>query len=292
MRRFGLFVVILCLLPLVVTAVAKGQEQDQLAVRVLVFSKTAGFRHGSIPDGLGMIEQLGTTYGFGVDATEDSSLFTDENLVQYDAVIFLMTTGDVLDNDQQAAFEQYIQGGGGYVGIHSASDTEYEWPWYGQLVGAYFDGHPQIQTATIDVEDSTHPSTAHLAAEWIRNDEWYNFDPNPRMTVNVLLNLDETTYEGGTMGIDHPIAWYHEFDGGRAWYTGGGHTSESYSEPAFVQHVWGGIQYAAQFGEVPIEYEQMIYLPLMMGAFAAGAADGEPVTDFARPQRCFPKGWD
>lgn len=218
--------------------------------RILLFSKTAGFRHASIPDAIAAIEALGTANTFTVDKTEDATRFNATTLAQYDAVVFLMTTGNVLNDAQQAAFEGYIQSGGGYVGIHSASDTEYDWPWYGDLMGAFFADHPSIQTATIDVEDQIHSSTAHFGETWIRNDEWYNFQRNPRSNVNVLLSLDESTYSGGTMG-DHPIAWYHEFDGGRAWYTGGGHTKASYAEADFMQHILGGIQYAAGWGNTP-----------------------------------------
>ncbi|GMA33217.1 ThuA domain-containing protein [Litorihabitans aurantiacus] len=220
------------------------EEED---FSVLVFSKTAGFRHSSIPAGIAAIEQLGEENNFAVDATEDAAAFTEENLAGYDAVVWLSTTGDVLNADQQAAFESYIQGGGGYAGVHAASDTEYDWPWYGELVGAYFAGHPQNQDATIKVEDHAHDSTAHLPDEWERYDEWYNFRSNPRDTVHVLASLDETTYQAGAsaMGIDHPIAWCQAFDGGRSWYTGGGHTEESFSEPDFVRHLLGGIQTAA-----------------------------------------------
>jgi cytochrome c len=214
---------------------------------VLVFSKTAAFRHASIPDGITAIRRLGTNNNFSVDATEDATVFNDTNLAQYEAVVFLMTTGDVLDNNQQGAFERYIRNGGGYVGIHSASDTEYSWPWYGQLVGSYFANHPAIQTATIKVADHVHPSSAPLPERWVRNDEWYNFQTNPRARVHVLATLDETTYSpgAGAMGHDHPIAWCHEFDGGRSWYTAGGHTSASYSDPLFLQHILGGIEWAA-----------------------------------------------
>ena len=222
--------------------------------KVLVFSKTAGFRHSSIDEGIAAIQQLGTDNGFIVDATEDASLFTAENLAQYDAVIFLSTTGDVLNADQQAAFEQYIQSGGGFVGIHAASDTEYGWPWYGELVGAYFDSHPPgTPTATIEVADKIHPSTSFLPDYWVRTDEWYNYQSNPRGNVHVLMTLDESTYDGGNMGYDHPIAWLHSYDGGRAWYTGGGHTEGSYSEPEFMQHILGGIFYAS--GDITGEYE-------------------------------------
>src|SRR6188768_2478072 len=157
---------------------AYGQATDE--PRVLVFSKTAAFRHGSIPAGVQAIRELGTANAFAVDATEDAAAFTDENLARYDAVVWLSTTGDVLDAPQQAAFERYIQAGGGYAGVHAASDTEYTWNWYGGLVGAYFSGHPDPQSATVEVADHAHPSTKHLPARWTRSDEWYNFQSNPR----------------------------------------------------------------------------------------------------------------
>ena len=216
--------------------------------KVLIFSKTEGFRHASIPIGISAIQQLGVENNFSVDATEDASIFTFSNLIQYDAIIFLSTTGNILNSAQQEAFEQYIQSGGGFVGIHAASDTEYDWPWYGKLVGAYFDSHPNNQTATIKVADKIHPSTKNLPEYWERFDEWYNYQSNPRGHVHVLATLDENSYNGGNMGYDHPIAWMHDFDGGRAWYTGGGHTEESYSEPLFLDHILGGILYAT--GEV------------------------------------------
>ena len=216
------------------------------AFRVLVFSKTAGFRHDAIPAAVAAIQQLGAEHGFAVDATEDAAAFTDANLDQYDAVIFALTTGDVLDGAQQAAFERYVRAGGGYVGIHSASDTEYDWPFYGELVGAYFDSHPPgTPTATVEVADRSHPSTSHLPVRWTRVDEWYNFQANPRGRVHVLATLDEGSYGGGTMGADHPIAWCHDYQGGRSWYTALGHAAASYSEPAFLQHLLGGIQTAA-----------------------------------------------
>nr|WP_168202636.1 ThuA domain-containing protein [Georgenia wutianyii] len=222
--------------------------EEDAEFSALVFSKTAGFRHGSIPAGVAAIQQLGEEHGFAVDHTEDSTAFTEENLANYDVVVWLSTTGDVLNDEQQGAFEQYIQDGGGYAGIHAASDTEYDWPWYGELVGAYFASHPPgTPNADVAVVDRVHPSTAHLPMRWNRTDEWYNYRENPRGDVHVLATLDETTYEPGNaaMGTDHPIAWCHDYDGGRSWYTGGGHTNESYSEPEFVQHILGGIRTAA-----------------------------------------------
>jgi type 1 glutamine amidotransferase len=234
---------------LTLTAAAPGQTapsgQQEGGEHVLVFSKTAGFRHDSIPDGIAAVQQLGEEHGFTVDATEDAAAFTPERLAAYDAVVFLSTTGDVLNEAQQAAFEGYIENGGGYAGVHAAADTEYDWPWYGGLVGAWFDSHPLIQSATVRVEDHAHPATSHLAGEWQRTDEWYNYRTNPRDDVRVLATLDEESYLGGTMGEDHPIAWCRPYEGGRAFYTGSGHTKESYADEAFRAHLLGGIRWAA-----------------------------------------------
>jgi type 1 glutamine amidotransferase len=213
--------------------------------QVLVFSKTAGFRHDSIPAGIAAVRSLGRAKGFSVRATEDARAFTPRRLRRYDAVVFLSTSGDVLAPRQQRAFRSFIRHGGGWVGLHSAADTEYEWAFYGGLLGAYFQSHPAIQPATIDVADRSHLSTRHLPARWMRTDEWYDFRSNPRGAAHVLATLDESTYSGGAMGADHPIAWCHSFKGGRAWYTAGGHTSESYSEPLFRRHLLGGILWAA-----------------------------------------------
>lgn len=213
---------------------------------LLIFSKTAGYRHASIENGIDAIHKLAAVHHVEVQATEDSSVFTDENLARYRAVIFLSTTGNILDDAQKAAFERYIRAGGGFVGVHAASDTEYSWTWYGQLVGSFFKNHPAISPATVRVEDGQNRSTSMLPEKWERTDEWYNYRENPRNRVHVLLTLDESTYKGGEMGSDHPVSWYHEFDGGRAWYTGMGHTAESFAEPLFLAHLWGGISYAAK----------------------------------------------
>jgi type 1 glutamine amidotransferase len=216
--------------------------------RVLVFSKTVGFRHDSIPAGIALVHSLGAANGFAVEATEDSAQLTDANLDRFEAVIWLNTTGNVLANAQQAAFERYMRAGGGFVGVHSAADTEYVWPFYGTVLGgdAWFANHPAIQTATLVVEDSSHPSTAHLPPSFAFTDEWYNFQANPRPAVTVLARVDESSYDPGpgAMG-DHPIAWCHRVDLGRAWYTNLGHRIETYSDPAFVPHLLGGIRWAA-----------------------------------------------
>lgn len=212
---------------------------------VLVFSKTAGFRHDAIPAGIQLIRDLGAANSFTVTATEDSNQFTATNLAQFEAVVFLNTTGDVLNSSQQTAFENYIRAGGGYVGVHSASDTEYDWSFYGQLVGAYFSSHPAIQQATVRVEDRAHAATAGLGTSVARTDEWYNFRTNPRSSARVLSSLDESSYSGGTMGGDHPHTWCKTYQGGRSFYTGSGHTQASYTEAGFRALILGGIRYAA-----------------------------------------------
>jgi len=193
-----------------------AQPPATAAFTVLVFARTTGFRHASIPDGIAAVKTLGAEYGFAVEATEDAARFTDATLAKYKVVVFLSTTGDVLDPDEKAAFERYIRSGGGFVGIHSASDTEYGWSWYGRLVGTYFESHPAIQQATVHVVDREHPATRPLPEVWSRIDEWYDFRTNPRGKVHVLATLDEKTYTGGTMGADHPIAWCQNFDGAEA----------------------------------------------------------------------------
>ena len=224
--------------------VSQSLAQTPENFTVLVFSHTNGYRHKAIPDGVEALRELGTKHGFKVEATEDSTAFRVDRLATIDVVVFLNTSGDVLGAAGQEALRTFVQNGGGYVGVHAASDTEYEWAWYGRLVGSYFDGHPSIQTGTVRVETREAPSTHMLPEAWNRRDEWYNFRSNPRDSVEVLLTLDESTYEGGTMGEDHPIAWRHKFDGGRAWYTGGGHTRAAYRDSLFRQHLLGGIQWA------------------------------------------------
>ena len=223
-------------------------ENVKMPELVMVFTKTEGFRHNSIEKGVETLRELGRQNGFVALQTESSEDFTQQNLNNYKLVVFLNTTMDVLNSAQQSAFESYIKGGGAFLGVHAAADTEYDWSWYGRLVGAYFDSHPNdpnVRQATIDVISKAHPSTAHLPDAWSRNDEWYNYK-NLSTDITVLLNLDESSYEGGTNGSNHPIAWYHEFDGGRAFYTGGGHTEDSYDEPRFRQHLLGAIEWCLQ----------------------------------------------
>ncbi|XCF06588.1 ThuA domain-containing protein [Tamlana crocina] len=209
---------------------------------VLVFSKTEGFRHKSIETGVEVIRQLGKENKFKVTHTEDSNVFSNEGLKDFDAIVFLSTTGNVFSAAQEQAFKTYINNGGSFMGVHSATNTEYNWPWYGKLVGAYFLDHPKHCEAHVHVEDAAHQSTKHLKSPWVLYDEWYNYrDMSP--DLKVLLTVDESSYVGGKHGDYHPIAWYGEYDGGRMFYTGLGHTIEIYSNPEFKQHVLGGIFY-------------------------------------------------
>jgi hypothetical protein len=210
--------------------------------KVLVFTKTTGYRHESIETGVETIAQLGKQNNFEVIHSDDANVFTEENLSQYKLVIFLSTTGDILNDGQQKAFEFFIKNGGNFMGIHAAADTEYDWPWYGKLVGAFFLNHPDKSNAEIIKVDDAHQSCKHLPERWLRYDEWYNYK-SISPDINVVLELDESTYKGGENGPNHPIAWYHDYEGSRSFYTGMGHTKESYAEPDFKKHLLGGILY-------------------------------------------------
>ncbi len=233
---------VLCL----ITSCAQRSGQP----RILVFSKTAGYQHQSIPTGIAAIQQLGNENGMTVDTTSNADMFTEDSLQNYSAVIFLNTTGDVLNHYQEAAFERYIQAGGGFVGIHAAADTEYDWGWYGRMVGGYFADHPgindtfpNVQPGVLQVVNKEHPATEFLPDQWNRTDEWYSYK-KLNDEVNVLMTIDENSYQGGADMGEHPMAWYHEYDGGRAFYTASGHTNETYAEEEYLKHLLAGIEYA------------------------------------------------
>lgn len=212
--------------------------------KVLVFSKTKGYRHSSITPGKAAILSWGQEQGFGVDTTENETAFTEDNLKNYAAVVFLNTTGDILDLQQQNALKRYIQAGGGWVGVHAAADTEYDWWWYNKLVGAWFKSHPKTQKAKIiKVPNEDARFQIQTPENWERTDELYNYRKIAD-DLTVLYKLDESSYEGGENGEDHPWAWYHDFEGGRSFYTGMGHTDESWSEKEFKDHLLSGIKYA------------------------------------------------
>jgi type 1 glutamine amidotransferase len=247
MKHYRLLLVLL--VGALATNVARAEQFS-----VALFSKTAGWHHESILEGVTAIRNLGKLHDFNVFWTEDASrVFKDEELKKYKVVIFLSTTGDALNNDQQAAFERYIKAGGGFVGIHAAADTEYDWPWYTKMVGHMFHIHPAVQTATIKVEDPNFPGMDRFAKRFLATEEWYEYDA-PRSKLHYLLSVDEKTYkpyakwgpkEGKGMGNFHPIAWFQEYDGGRAFYTGLGHLPATFSDVHFLHHIYGGIYWAA-----------------------------------------------
>ena len=222
--------------------------------KVLLFTKTDGFHHESINEGVTAIKKLAERNTFSVDWQENAAVFNDKALEKYQAVIFLSTTGNILNEEQQAAFEKFIKAGKGFVGIHSATDTEYDWAWYGKMVGMYFKIHPQQQTAYLNVQDSNFPGMERFPKKLLWTDEWYEFKtPANASDLKVLISIDEKSYnpnakwgdnEGKGMGT-HPISWYHNYDGGRAFYTGLGHIPLTYSDQTFLDHIYGGIYWAA-----------------------------------------------
>ena len=216
-------------------------------IRVFIYSRTEGFRHDSIEKAVGVFFDIADQEGLKVTWTEDKSLIKESVINDHDVVMFLNTTGDCVNDPGQTVIENFVEKrGGGFVGVHAAADTEYDWNWYGRLVGGYFKSHPHIQEARINVIDRTHPATKHLQSTWTRKDEWYDFRALPAPTVKILMKLDTTSYTGHQMGENHPIAWCHTVGKGRAIYTGGGHTRESYDEPDFRKHLLGAIRWAAK----------------------------------------------
>jgi type 1 glutamine amidotransferase len=218
--------------------------------RVLVYSRTTGFRHDSIGEGLRALRELGEKRGWLVEATEDPASFHPPRLARFDVALFLNTNGDVLDAPGRDALTGFVRAGKGFVGVHGAAATEPDWAWYGELVGATFKAHPAVQPAVVSVADADHPATRHLPASWRRTDEWYGFHESPH-GARILLTLDESSYDAGpgAMGSDHPLAWCHEYEGGRSFYTALGHTKESYEERPFLEHVAGGIAWALRAAE-------------------------------------------
>ncbi|MCF2950225.1 ThuA domain-containing protein [Paraglaciecola aquimarina] len=225
-----------------------NQESKEAQSKILIFSKTAGYRHKSIESGSELLKQALVNSGIDVVISEDAALFNDKNLSEFSALVFLNTTGDILNEQQQVAMQRYIQAGGGFVGIHAATDTEWggDWIWYRRLVGGVFASHPNVpsnvQTARIQVINKDHPATAHLPDNFLLADEWYDFKSLSDRRID-LMKVDETSYTGGKHGEYHPLAWYHEFDGGRAFYTGIGHNAENFEKPMYIDHLLGGIEF-------------------------------------------------
>ena len=221
--------------------------------KVLIFSKTEKFRHSSIEKGTLALQKLLQANSIKVDTTENGHYFTEDSLKQYAAVIFLNTSGNVLNNRQQADFERYIQAGGGFVGIHAATTTEYDWPWFNGLVGAYFDGHPAIQDANLTCILKEDQCCQGIPQNWSFNDEWYNFK-SINLNIEVIVEIDESSYTGGKNGENHPMVWRHNYDGGRSFYTGLGHKEETYSDPFFLNQLYAGIKYT--IGDHALDYSK------------------------------------
>jgi hypothetical protein len=237
--------------PWVLLAALPAQAQQ---FNVLLFTKTAGWHHDAVHAGVSAVQELGKLHDFSVFWTADAGrVMNDAELAKYQAVVFLLTTGDILDEAQQAAFERYIKKGGGFVGVHSAADTEYGWPWYTKMVGHMFHVHPAVQSAVLQVRDRNFPGMERFAARTLFTDEWYEFGP-ASSKLNYLLTVDESTYkpeaawpnrQGKGMGAFHPVSWYQPYDGGRAFYTALGHLPATYRDPGFLHHLYGGIYWAA-----------------------------------------------
>lgn len=211
---------------------------------VLVLTETQGFRHASISNGWSMFSINADQWNIKLTETKNSTMFTDESLKDFDIVVLLSTTGDVFSDDEQVAFQNFVEQGGAVLGIHAAADAEYDWPWYVNMLGAWFDNHPAIQEATCNAV-SDHISVSGLPQTWVRTDEWYNFK-NIATDNNVVVTIDETTYSGGTNGVDHPISWYRTIGDGKVFYTAMGHTEESYTDPLFVQHIRQAIKWLSE----------------------------------------------
>ncbi len=240
----------LLLTSLLLSASLLGQQQFS----ALLITKTGGWHHGSIVAAVPAIKALAERHQFRLDRHQDAMPLTDAQLKDYDVIIMVNTTGDIFNAEEQAAFERFIQAGKGFVGIHAASDTEYEWPWYTQLVGRMFVIHPVIQTAMLEVENANFPGLERWPKRLLWTDEWYEFSDEKTDGLQYLLSVDESSYQpkadwgrvaGVGMGDFHPIAWYHEFDGGRSFYTALGHMDEVYQEKLFLEHIYGGIYWAA-----------------------------------------------
>lgn len=240
---------------LITSVSSMGQNKDvefEKPVHLLVFSKTDGFRHESISSGIKMLYDLSKSQNWVITATENPSVFSNEILPNFDVVVFLNPTGDALNNSEQAAFENFIKNGKGLVGIHAAADFEYDWTYYGKLLGAYFKTHPPSQTATVTFENYDHPAMKPFEGmdSYTTFDEWYTFKENPRPNVNVLATLDESSvkkYDNDDWRMDdHPIIWWQETDGIRSFYTGFGHTHEAFQDEKIIEHIKNAINWATR----------------------------------------------
>jgi uncharacterized protein len=222
--------------------------------KALLVTTTNGWHHESLHYGVVGLKELAVRNYFDLVLLENPNGFTDKYLEQFQVLIFLNTTGNILDSAQQKVMERFIRSGKGFAGIHSASDTEYDWDWYTKLVGRMFHIHPVIQTASLNILDATFPGLQGFANNKLWTDEWYEFGPEKIQGLNYILGVDESTYDpnvqwgekkGKGMGQVHPLAWYHNFEGGRSFYTALGHLPSVYRDEAFLHHLYAGILWAA-----------------------------------------------
>jgi len=214
-------------------------------VRVLMVTATSGFRHASIPVARDVMTQLaGSTGAFTVATTDNPADVTAARLAAIDVLMFALTTGELpFDASQRSAILSFVNSGGGFIGVHSATDTLYEWPEYGQLIGAYFNDHPWTEQAAVIVEDATHPSTNTLGSRFLITEEFYRFRTNPRLAAHVLLSLDASSV--GAAG-DFPLAWSREVSNGRVYYNALGHFDETWRDPRFQAQMRGAIMWVAR----------------------------------------------
>lgn len=248
MKHMKTFLVLLIMM----TTLSCRDSATEKKLEIMVFSKTNGYRHESIESGISMLRDQSVRENWNVTFTEDSTHFTDKQLQKYDVVVFLNPSGDGLNEDQQVAFERYIRSGKGFVGIHSSADFEYDWKFYGELNGAHFKVHPPTQKGRVLIENTDHPAMEPFKGmeSYEVTDEWYTFRENPRSKVNVLMTLDESSIaqfdnDDWRMG-DHPLVWWHEYEGSRAFYSGFGHPHEAYKDPVLVEHYTKAINWAGK----------------------------------------------
>ena len=234
------------------------------APTVLVFSKTNRFRHkDGIRGGLEALRSIAADQSMGIFATENGAVFNDDSLARFDVVVFLNATGDMLNADQERAFQEWLEAGGGWLGIHAAGDGSHaEWGWYMEnLIGAEFTAHilgPQFQTATVRTERPEHPISRDLPLAWEAEEEWYSWASSPREKgFMVHAVVDEDTYEpvqnllgrrtSLAMG-DHPVAWSNCVGQGRSFYTALGHTAVAFEQPQFRTQLANALRWLIQGG--------------------------------------------
>jgi type 1 glutamine amidotransferase len=242
-----------CLLIISFIALNAQPGKDKLKNKqVLLFTKNGkGYVHENIPASIAAIQKLGNDYKFKVDTTTNSALFTEDNLKKYDVLIFSNTNNDVFDTEQEkVAFMRYIQAGGGFMGIHSASGTERNWTWFKLMLGATFLRHPPFQPFTVHVLDPKHPAVKNLPVKWDTKDEFYLFrEFNPAIKVLIFSDLsvikesNQKTVTPDVFGNRYPSVWCQEFDGGRTWYSALGHDRNDYSNPVYLAHIIEGLKW-------------------------------------------------